>query len=88
MHTRYKNNYSVAGLQEPDAPNVLSLEQKASKGNLIRFDETGNQYRVLWADEPLPTEFDAACLEINNKATLRLILEARMVQKWATVGPE
>ena len=75
MYSKYKHNYSVVGLHESDAPNVLSLEQRTSRGNLIRFDDTGNQYRVLWVDEPLPTESGAACLAIDNRVTLRVALD-------------
>jgi hypothetical protein len=68
----YDYNYAVEGLQEPGKMNVLSLEQQAVIGNTFRFDETGNAYKVLWCDEPLPTEFDAACLAINGPTTLRV----------------
>ena len=68
----YSNNYAVAGLQEPGKMNVLSLERQAIIGNTFRFDETGNAYKVLWCDEPLPTEFDAANLAINGRVTLRV----------------
>jgi hypothetical protein len=39
-------------------------------GNTFRFDETGNVYKVLWCDKPLPTEFDAARLAIDGRVTL------------------
>jgi hypothetical protein len=68
----YPHNYSVAGLQEPGKMNVLSLEQQAVIGNTFQFDETGNAYKVLWCDEPLPTEFDAARLAIDGRVTLRV----------------
>ncbi len=68
----YGHNYAVAGLQEPGKMNVLSLEQQAIIGNTFRFDETGNAYEVLWCDEPLPTEFDAARLAIDGRVTLRV----------------
>jgi hypothetical protein len=68
----YGHNYAVAGLQEPGKMNVLSLEQQAIIGNTFQFDETGNAYEVLWCDEPLPTEFDAARLAIDGRVTLRV----------------
>jgi len=74
----YGNNYSVAGLHEPDKMNVLSLEQQAVIGNTFRSDESGNMYRVLWCDEPLPTEFDAANLAINGRVTLRVAPVSRL----------
>jgi hypothetical protein len=70
----YMHNYSVSGLKEPGKMNVLSLEQKPSKGNTFRFDETGQLYIVTWCDEPRKTEFDAALLAINGVVTLRVKL--------------
>jgi hypothetical protein len=65
-------NYAVAGLQEPGKMNVLSLENKTAIGNTFRFDDTGNIYKVLWCDEPQPTEFDAARLAIDGSASLKV----------------
>ena len=68
----YSHNYAVSGLLEPGKMNVLSLEQRAAQGNRITFDDTGNQYVVESCGEPSPTEFDAACLAINARITLRV----------------
>jgi hypothetical protein len=85
----YAHNYAVAGLQEPGKMNVLSLERQAIIGNTFRFDETGNAYKVLWCDEPLPTEFDAARLAIDGRITLRVApisrAKARTRQSVATL---
>jgi hypothetical protein len=66
----YGHNYAVAGLLEPDKMNVVSLEQRAAPGNTLLFDDSGNQYVVESCGEPLPTEFDAACLAIKGVTTL------------------
>jgi hypothetical protein len=73
----YAYNYSVSGLQEPGKMNVLSLEQRTSKGNTFGFDVTGNRYVVTSCGEPLPTEFDAANLAINGTVTLTVELVSR-----------
>jgi hypothetical protein len=72
-----QRHYSVVGLQEPGGMNVLSLEQKTLVGNILRFEETGQQYRVVCCEDPLPTEFDAACLAINGRVSLRVALNRR-----------
>jgi hypothetical protein len=85
----YTHNYAVAGLQEPGKMNVLSLEQQAVIGNTFKFDETGNVYKVLWCDKPLPTEFDAARLAIDGRVTLRVApisrAKSRIKQSVATL---
>jgi hypothetical protein len=68
-------HYAIVGLQEPTHDNVMSLEQKAAIGNYLRVDGTQRQYRVLWCDEPKPTAFDAALLAVNNRVTLRVVLD-------------
>jgi hypothetical protein len=68
----YNHNYAVSGLREPGKMNVLSLEQKTAQGNTLLFEDTGNQYIVLSCGEPLHTEFEAACLAINGRVTLRV----------------
>jgi hypothetical protein len=67
-------HYAIVGLQEPTHDNVMSLEQKASVGNYLQVEATGRQYRIVWCGEPKPTAFEAACLAINNQATLRVVL--------------
>lgn len=73
----YAYNYAVSGLQEPDKMNVLSLEQKTSRGNTFRFDDTGNHYRVTSCGEPSATEFDAANLALNGTVTLTVELMSK-----------
>ena len=85
----YSHNYAVSGLREPGKMNVLSLEQKTAKGRTLLFEETGNEYVVLSCGEPLPTEFDAACLAINGRITLTVapLLRTTKVNKAAAVLP-
>ncbi|HXM93147.1 MAG TPA: hypothetical protein VOA64_02660 [Candidatus Dormibacteraeota bacterium] len=68
-------HYAIVGLQEPTHDNVMSLDQKAAVGNYLRVEATNRQYRIVWCDEPKPTAFEAACLAINDKVTLRVVLD-------------
>ena len=67
-----RSQLAVAGLQEPGKMNVLSLRTAGNNRQHFRFDETGNAYKVLWCDEPLPTEFGAARLAIDGRVTLKV----------------
>lgn len=72
-----KHHYSIEGLEEPDSINVLSLEQKASVGNLLKSERTGNVYRVVRCNEPKDQQLDAGVLAINYEFTLNVVLVKR-----------
>jgi hypothetical protein len=69
-----KYHYAVRSLQEPGQINVVSLPAKAEVGQELRFDNTGDVYKVVWCAEPKATAAEAAALVINNEVSLRVEL--------------
>jgi hypothetical protein len=72
-----KFHYSAAGFQEPVDINVMSLEQKSAVGNLIKWDETGNVYRVIECRDPFESELEAGSAAIEGSITMKVELVGR-----------
>jgi hypothetical protein len=70
-----KYHYAIAGLQEPERINVMSMEQPTAVGNYLKVDGASRRYRVWWCKGPLPTERDAAYAALDGQFTLRVALE-------------
>lgn len=70
-----KYHYAIAGLQEPDRINVMSMEQPTTAGNYLNVDGASRRYRVCWCKAPLPAERDAAYAALDGRFTLYVALE-------------
>jgi hypothetical protein len=70
-----KYHYAIAGLQEPDRINVMSMEQPTAVGNYLKIDGASRRYRVLWCKPAFLKERDAAYAALDGQFTLRVVLE-------------